>query len=269
MKTENKRFRFGTFSLISAFHFAALATIFWIIYSGEWYWLLLFLAIWPISHCMGLAVGFHRFLVHRSFTAPKWFEYLLTVCGQLTLQGGHLPWIATHRLHHRFTDQEQDPHSPVESFIHAHFGWMIWTDGSMKTPEFLKKYAADLYKDPVHYWLNKFWWGPSVLLGAGLFYFGGLIAVGVGVIIPVALGLEFTWLVNSACHYWGERPFNTPDQSTNNLWVAAVTFGEGWHNNHHDQPTRAKYGLKWFELDPGWWFIWLMGLFRIIKGIKA
>lgn len=269
MKTGNFKFRFGTFFLILAFHLAAIATIFWTIYTAEYFWLLLAIPAWWVSHGMGLAVGFHRFLVHRSFTAPKWVEYLLTVCGALALQGGHIPWIATHRLHHKFTDQEGDPHSPVHGFWHSHFGWMIRTDESRTSPEFLQRFAPSYYNDPVHYWLSKFWWAPSVLLAIALYYFGGLLAVGWGIIIPVAFGLEFTWMVNSVCHRYGSRDNPTGDESTNNLLVTVLTWGEGMHNNHHHRPSRARYGLKWYQFDPAWYFIKTLEIFRIAKNVKV
>jgi fatty-acid desaturase len=269
MKEVNLKFRFGTFFLISAFHIAALTTLIWTIYIGEYFWMILYLPACWIYHCWGLAVGFHRLLVHRSFTVPKLAEYLLTICGNGALQGGHIPWIATHRLHHKFTDQEGDPHSPVHSFWHSHIGWMIYTDRSRADPVFLKKYAPSLYRDPIHYWLSKFWWAPSVLLAAVLFYFGGFLAVGWGIIVPVGFGLEFTWLVNSYCHRFGRRDHLTNDASTNSILVSAVTFGEGWHNNHHKDPTKAKFGQKWYQFDPAWWSILLMKLFGIAKNIKA
>lgn len=269
MKTGNFKFRFGTFFLILAFHLGAITTIGWTIYSGEYLWALLFLPAWWLSHCLGLAVGFHRLLVHNSFKVPKWMEYLLTICGSWALQGGHIHWIATHRLHHKFTDQDGDPHSPVHGFWHSHFGWMVRTDDSRSNPAFLKRYAPSYYRSHFHYWLNKFWWSPSVLLGAVLFYFGGLLAVGWGVVVPVGLGLEFTWLVNSWCHRFGRRDNDTGDESTNSIFVSILTFGEGWHNNHHHNPTRARYGLKWYQLDPAWWSIWLMKLFGIAKDVKV
>lgn len=264
MYTEKYRFRFDNMVVMTIFHALAITALFF--YEPK----LLFLAlvIWMCSHGIGLAVGFHRLLTHRGFKTPRWLEYLITIFGCLALQGGHIKWVAIHRKHHQSTDQPGDPHSPREGFFHSHIGWMINGDGSLATAEFLEKYAADLYKDRFHYFLNKYWWLPSLTLAGVLFYFGGLTTVLWGIFVPVGFGLQFTWMVNSVCHYWGSRMFDTNDDSRNNWIVAILTWGEGWHNNHHQKPVRARHGLKWYQFDAGWIFIRIMQILGLAREIK-
>lgn len=264
MIIEKYRFRFDNMLVMSIFHALAVTALFF--YKPKL--LVLALLIWMCSHGIGLAVGFHRLLTHRGFKTPKWMEYLITILGCLSLQGGHIKWVAIHRKHHQSTDQPGDPHSPREGFLHSHIGWMINGDGSLAKPEFLEKYAADLYKEPFHYYLNKYWWTPSVILAGILFYFDGLPAVLWGIFVPVGFGLQFTWMVNSVCHYWGTRMFETNDDSRNNWIVAILTWGEGWHNNHHQKPVRARHGLTWYQFDPGWIFIRVLQMFGLAREIK-
>src|SRR5690606_19660157 len=116
----------------------------------------------------------------------------------------------------------------------------------------VEKYAPDLAKDPFYRWLNKWHWVPVTVLGLGLLAFGGLPYLLWGVFFRVVFGLHATWLVNSATHLWGTRRFHTSDDSRNSWWVALLTFGEGWHNNHHAHPASARHGLAWYELDVTW-----------------
>lgn len=265
MKAKNTRFNYDFLIALIIFHAGTVAAIYF--YFNYWL-LLLAIIIWPIGHGIGLAIGYHRLLTHRGFKTPKWLEYVITICGNLTLQGGHIKWVAIHRKHHSFTDLPEDPHTPRESFYHSHFGWMLNGEKSFRTNEFLLKYAKDLCKDPFHNFLNRFWWLPSIIFGAILFLLGGLPAVLWGVIVPVTVGLHFTWLVNSVCHYWGSQQFETGDDSTNNLWVALLTWGEGWHNNHHDKPVRARHGLIWQQIDFSWMFIWTLSKIGLAKEVK-
>ncbi len=258
-----KKIQYDTLFMVIVLHIGAVVALFYF----SWYLLAGTVFVWILGNDLGLAVGFHRLLTHRGFKTPKWVEYTLTILGSLASQGGHIPWIAIHRKHHQFTEKEGDPHSPRHGFFHSHMKWVIYADTSLKTPEFLSKYAPDLLKDPVHRFLNKFWWLPSVILGLTLLYFFGLPSVLWVICLRLTLSLHWTWLVNSACHMWGKRPFETDDDSTNNWWVAVVTFGEGWHNNHHAFPTRARHGLDWTEPDPGWMFIWALEKLHLARAV--
>ncbi len=251
--------------LVSLFHAGAITALFYF----ELRWLLLALGVWIMSHGLGLAVGYHRLLTHRGFKTPKLVEYLITICGNLALQGGHIKWIAIHRQHHKYTDEAgDDPHTPRDGFFYSHIGWMIKCDPETNTIAYLEKYAPDLYKDPIHRFLNKYWWLTSTSFGLSLWYFFGLPAMLWGVFVPVGFGLQFTWMVNSVCHRFGSRMFNTNDDSRNHWLVALLTWGEGWHNNHHAQPSRARHGLKWYQFDPSWIIINVLKLFGLARDIR-
>lgn len=259
-----KKVRYDTLVVICIVYLTAILAFF--NYSS--FWLLVTIGVWIISHGPGLAVGYHRLLTHNGFKTPKLVEYLLTIAGLLTLQGGHIKWVAIHRKHHQYTEKPGDPHTPREGFLHSHVGWVIYSDVSHNNPELLKKYAPDLMKDGFHRFLNKFWWLPSAILGLSLLYLSGFTAMIWVIFVPVAAGLQFTWLVNSVCHRFGSQPNKTDDDSRNNWWVALLTFGEGWHNNHHHRPVHARHGLKWHQFDPSWHFIQLLRLFRLASEVK-
>lgn len=274
METNNTRLNKSFLGLLALFHIFAIWAVFYFFWelfaNGNFHWGLPLLAyvVRKFSHGVGLAVGYHRLLTHRGFKTPLLLEWIITICGLLTLQGGHIKWIATHRYHHKYTEQEEDPHSPRKGFFHSYIGWMVNTKVYFETDEFLQKYAPDLYKKRFHYWLNKFWWAPTVVFAVILYFVSGFAAVGWGVLIPVTWGLHWTWHVNSTCHRFGSRQFETNDDSTNNLIVAVMTYGEGWHNNHHDSPVRARHGLKWYQYDFGWQFISMLRRFGLASDIK-
>jgi fatty-acid desaturase len=132
----------------------------------------------------------------------------------------------------------------------------------------LRRYAPDLMQDKFHLWLHRFYWVPMVVLGVLLLILGGWAMLMWGIFMRVTLGLHATWLVNSATHLWGTRRFSTRDDSRNSWWVALLTFGEGWHNNHHAHPTAARHGLAWYEIDLNWWGIRTLQLLGLAKSIK-
>ena len=178
-------------------------------------------------------MGYHRLLTHRSYKVPRFVEYTLAVFGTLALEGGPLFWVGTHRIHHQHSDKPGDPHSPRDGGWWAHLLWIIFGEGNHSNTKMMSRYAPDLYRDPFYRWLNTFHWIPLTLLGLVLLAIGGIPIVLWGIFLRVTLGLHSTWLVNSATHMWGNKRFPTRDDSRNNWWVALVTFGEGWHNNHH------------------------------------
>lgn len=261
-----RKVRYDTIVTIVLFYLGAILALF----NYSTFWLLVGIGVWMISHGPGLAVGYHRLLTHRGFKTPKIIEYILATAGCFTLQGGLIKWVAIHRKHHRYTDLPGDPHSPREGFFRAHMGWVSSScDMELDKPELLTQYAPDLCQDKYLCFLNRFWYLPSTIVGLSLLYLWGLPAMLWVIFVPVAAGLQFTWLVNSACHKWGKRPNDTGDDSTNNWWVALLTFGEGWHNNHHDKPARARHGLEWNQLDISWRFIQLLRICRLASDIKV
>jgi len=132
----------------------------------------------------------------------------------------------------------------------------------------MQRYAPDLMKDPVHRFMNRFYFVPLILCGLVLFAIGGLPFLFAGVFLRVTIGLHMTWLVNSATHLWGSRRFDTRDDSTNSAWVALVTFGEGWHNNHHAHPRSARHGLTWYEIDVNWYGIRVLEKLKLARDIR-
>jgi len=196
-------------------------------------------------------------------------EYFFAVCGTLTLQGGPIFWVATHRIHHQKSDQPGDPHSPREGGWWAHMGWLLVGESKHSNTPLMSKYAPDLVKDRFYVWLDYFHWVPMIVLGIMLFALGGVSFVLWGICLRVVVGLHSTWLVNSATHMWGSRRFDTRDDSRNNWWIALITSGEGWHNNHHAHPTSARHGLAWYEFDLSWIQIRILMFFRIAKSVRV
>jgi len=218
---------------------------------------------------LGISMGYHRLHTHRSYKVPTALEYFFAVCGTLTLEGGPIFWVATHRLHHQNSDQAGDPHSPRDGGWWAHAGWILLGETKHNNTRLMSKYAPDLAKDRFYVWLNNYHWIPIVVLGVLLLAIGGLPMILWGVCFRVVFGLHATWLVNSATHMWGSRRFHTRDDSRNNWWVALLTFGEGWHNNHHAHPTSARHGLAWYEFDPTWITLKLLRRFGVARSIQV
>jgi fatty-acid desaturase len=254
---------FTTFIMI-AFHLGAIAALFMF----SWKALALAIFLWWVSGSLGIGMGYHRLLTHRGYKTYKWVEYFLTLCGTLTLEGGPYFWVAIHRNHHQNTDKEGDPHSPREGGFWSHMGWII-TGRAMHNhaPELLP-YIPDLRKDKFHTFISKWHWVPIVVLGIVLFAVGGLQYVMWGIFFRTVVGLHATWLVNSATHMWGSQRFLTQDDSKNSFWVAILTFGEGWHNNHHAHPQSARHGLAWYEVDFNWYGISVLRMLGLAWDIK-
>ena len=147
-------------------------------------------------------------------------------------------------------------------------GWILRGTSQQHEDEVMWRYAPDLMKDPVHVWLNRLYFVPLIICGLTLLAYGGWAMMICCVFLRVTIGLHATWLVNSATHMWGSRRFVTTDDSTNNWWVALLSFGEGWHNNHHAHPRAARHGLTWYEIDVNWYGIRTLQLLGLAKGIK-
>src|SRR5215471_2146096 len=253
--------------IMAGFHVGAVAALF----CFTWKALLVAVFLWWLAGSLGIGVAYHRLLTHRGFKTPKWLEYALTLCATLALEGGPIFWVATHRIHHQFSDQDGDPHSPLDGKWWAHMGWILTGKSMHHDTTTLAKYVPDLAKDKFHVWLTRYHFVPMVVLGVILFALGGLPFLMWGIFLRTVVGLHATWMVNSITHTWGSRRFATRDQSTNNWWVALLTFGEGWHNNHHAHPVSARHGIAWYEVDLNWYGIWALkklGLARHVYRIK-
>lgn len=208
---------------------------------------------------IGICLGYHRLLSHRSFQVPKWLEYVLTLIGALALQGGPIFWAAGHRLHHAFTeDEEKDPYSARRGFWWSHMLWIFYPRDEFFDYEHYKRYAPDLVRDPFYCWLDRYHLLLQIPLALLLYAIGGWSFVFCGVFLRAVILWHTTWMINSVTHMWGYRTFETTDNSRNLWWAAIFTYGEGWHNNHHAHPNVAKAGWRWWEIDMTWWAIWLL-----------
>jgi stearoyl-CoA desaturase (delta-9 desaturase) len=246
------------------FHLAAVAALFMF----SWQALVATAVLWWAAGSLGVGMGFHRLLTHRGYKTPKVVEYFLTLCGTLAFEGGPINWVVTHRIHHAHTDREGDPHTPRDGRWWSHVGWILVGTAQVHEEAVLRRYAPDMMKDSFHRWINRFYYVPIVACGLLLFALGGWSVLMWGIFFRIVFNLHATWLVNSATHMWGRRRFATDDDSTNSWWVALLTFGEGWHNNHHAHPTSARHGLAWYEIDINWWGIRLLQLVGLARAIK-
>ena len=250
--------------IVTTFHLLAIPALF--MFSWENVAAML-IGNWIVGS-LGVGLGYHRLLTHRSFKAPKWLEYTLTVFGTMSIQDDAPKWVATHRIHHKFVETERDPHSTRPGFWWAQIGWVLFGTAQDHDEATLKKYVPDLMKDKFHARLAKYYYVPTILSAFVLFAIGGWSMVFWGVFVRVVVGWHTTWFVNSLSHIYGKKPFATNDDSTNNWLVALLTFGEGWHNNHHAFPTSARHGLKWYQFDLNWLTIRLFKKLGWAKDIR-
>jgi stearoyl-CoA desaturase (delta-9 desaturase) len=235
-----------------------------------------------VGTLLGLSVGFHRYCSHHAFRANKIVRALLVIFGSMAAQGPVVYWVANHRRHHSYTDKEGDVHSPhlhgggfwgtLHGLWHAHTGWIF--EASMTD---WARYVPDLLKDRLIFNLNRFylWW---ILLGLALpAVIGGLYthsAIGAlqgflwGGLGRVFVVDHVTWAINSYCHAYGKRAFDTPDKSTNNFVLALLAMGEGWHNNHHAYPPSAIFGLKWWQVDAGALLVRILEKFGWVSDLR-
>ncbi len=247
------------------FHIGAVAALFMF----SWRSFIVAAVLYWITVGFGISLGYHRLHTHRSYVAPRFWEYLLALFGTLTLEGGPIFWVATHRVHHSRSDQPGDPHSPRDGAFWSHMGWILLGESKHADTRAMAKYTPDLARHRFYVWLNNYHWLPMVALGIVLLAIGGLPLMLWGTCLRVVVGLHATWLVNSASHLWGSRRFQTGDDSRNNWWVALLTFGEGWHNNHHAHPTSARHGLAWYELDISWITLHVLRFLRLAKNVRV
>jgi stearoyl-CoA desaturase (delta-9 desaturase) len=239
---------------------------------------LVLFAVLYVATAYGITLGFHRLLTHRSFATYRPIRYLFAVLGSMAVEGPVITWVADHRKHHAFADEDGDPHSPhtthgtgltatLKGLWHAHVGWLFETHGRASS----KRFAPDLVADPGMRRINRGF--PLIALASLLVPFllgfalsgaslvGGLSALLWGGLVRIFLVHHVTWSINSICHFFGRRRFETDDESTNVFWLALPSLGEAWHHNHHAFPRSAFHGLRWYELDPSGWVI--LGLERV------
>ncbi|KAL5728782.1 hypothetical protein ACHQM5_001822 [Ranunculus cassubicifolius] len=216
----------------------------------------------------GITLSFHRNLTHRSFKLPKYLEYIFAYIGCHAFQADPIWWVSTHRFHHKNTDTVQDPHSPIEGFWFAHLLWLFDNKyiGS-KGANFGN--VEDLLKQSYYRFLRKTYAYHICLQAIVLYKFGGFPFIVLGMGFRGVWGYHSTWLVNSACHTWGQQAWNTGDLSKNNWLVALCTFGEGWHNNHHTFEYSAQHGIEWWQMDTTWYVIKLLEYCGLATDVKV
>lgn len=246
------------------------------IFSNHIFIFLVSFVLFYCYHCLGITLGYHRLLSHRSLVVPKWLEYFIVSGGYLSFEGSPIFWVSTHRLHHRYSDQSGDPHSPLDGLWHAFISWM-WHPIVIISKEESQKQVPDLYRDPIYRFLHcrhTIWDGWLCLL-IGVIYRVAIFAIfGVWVLLgnlaATALAFCGPLLVNSISHLrqFGYETYPCGDNSRNVWFVAALSMGEGWHNNHHAFPQSARHGLKTKEIDPTWLVICLLEKLKIAHSIR-
>jgi stearoyl-CoA desaturase (delta-9 desaturase) len=246
---------------------AALLPRFW-----SWQAVVVLLVLYWIT-VLGVTLGLHRLVAHRSFEAPRWVERGLVLMGALACQSGPIEWVGLHRHHHLFSDQPNDHHDAGRGLWWAHSEWMLHEIPALRE---IHRFTGDLERDPLYRWLDRWFLLLQLPLGAALYWIGettGVHGGGLGLVlwgIPLRLVIVYhvTWLVNSATHAFGYRNFDSPDLSRNCWWVAILSFGEGWHNNHHAHPSSARHGLRWFEFDITWQHIRLLRALGLVRRLR-
>jgi stearoyl-CoA desaturase (Delta-9 desaturase) len=253
----------GTISVVP---FIGLLLVGWQVWNQYLHWSdIAVFAILYVSTALGVTVGFHRLFTHRSFATSRVLRGVFAALGSAAIEGPVISWVADHRKHHAFSDAPGDPHSPhvdhgvgwrgaLRGLGHAHMGWLfIHTQRGAR-----KRYAPDLVADPVVSFVDRtfIWWalgGLGAAFGLGWLIGGTLTAALTGLLWGGAIRLlvvhHVTYSINSLCHYFGRRRFDTDDESRNLAWLSLLSMGEAWHNNHHAFPTSAAHGLRWYELD--------------------
>jgi len=226
---------------------------------------------------LGINIGYHRLLTHRSFSCPLWLERTFVLLGVCSLQDSPGRWVAIHRMHHQHSDTQPDPHTPLAGFLWGHLGWLIVENRTLGTLDTYERYAKDIFRDRFYRRLHRnnnwlwVWAGHAVLI-FGLAYLAGWAMSGNsdealrfaasifvwGVIVRTVYVWHITWAVNSVTHLWGYRNYETGENSRNNWLVALLTNGEGWHNNHHASQRSARHGHRWWEIDLTYWTILLL-----------
>ena len=231
---------------------------------------------------VGVTVGYHRLFTHCSFKTSRPMTAIFAILGSMAVEGPVIDWVATHRRHHQHSDDDDDPHSPhghghglwgmIKGIWHAHMGWLM-----RDQPRNVARYAPDLRKDKLVRVMSRFfplWVLLGLVIPAAL---GGLLTwswMGVllgfiwGGLVRICLVHHVTWSINSVCHIWGSRPFESHDESRNNAIFGVLGLGEGWHNNHHAFPTSARHGLRWWEVDLSYMIIWSMSKVGLARDIR-
>ena len=260
-----RAFSYGTGILFGSITLGALLGIpaFSYFYDYTWVDWSMFGLLYVVTG-LGITVGYHRLVAHRSFNCPNWVKVGLVIAGGWALENSALKWASDHIRHHAQCDQDEDPYNAQRGFWYSHCGWIFFTD-----PQPDERYTSRLRKDQVIMWQHRYY-VPIVLSGLLLTFLVGFLyngwVGGMGCFLLAGVGRTFavlnsTFCINSVCHLWGSQPHGKSDSSRDSWWVSLVTFGEGYHNYHHAYPTDYRNGPRWYNFDPSKWLIF--GLFRL------
>jgi sn-1 stearoyl-lipid 9-desaturase len=262
---------------------AALAFVPWFF---SWTGVALLTAGLFVFGVFGINLCYHRLLTHRSFSCPLWLEHGLARLAVCSVQDSPPHWVAVHRRHHQFADEDHDPHSPLVNFFWAHMGWLLVKMEDMSRRPLIERYAKDIARDSYYAWLEprSNWISLAMLSWLGFFVAGfvvvalsgggvpeatqfGLSLLIWGAVLRTVVVWHITWSVNSVTHVWGYRNYDTPDVSRNNALIAVLSSGEGWHNNHHADSRSARHGHEWWEIDLTWLAIRLLSALGLAKNV--
>lgn len=237
-------------------------------FTFTWAGLASFLIMYALTG-LGITFCFHRMLSHRAFKVVTPIKWLFVIIGTLALQGGPIAWVATHRLHHAQSDEPLDPHSPRQrGFWWSHLTWNFYQHPALDSDEKLRRYALDMFQDPVVLFSERYGLLLNILSAVALYAIGyaiegpetALSMVIWGGLLRLVWTWHVTWFVNSATHIWGYRNYKTSDDSRNIWWVGLLAMGEGWHNNHHADQRAARNGHRWYEVDVTYYLIKALSL---------
>ena len=256
------KYSFGTVVPFLLLH-AGCAALFFVPF--RWSWFGLMWAMYAVR-MFAITAGYHRYFSHRTYKLARGWQFLMAFLAETSGQKGVLWWAAHHRVHHRHADHDPDIHSPLKrGFWWAHVGWVLSNEFDEHDPALIK----DFSKFPELRWLDKHYLVPPLLLGGAILLAGGVGAFFWGFVASTVLLFHATFTINSVAHLWGSRRFNTPDDSRNNFVLALVTFGEGWHNNHHQFMYACKQGLRWWEVDFTYYVLKTLGWLGIAKDLRG
>ncbi len=282
---DEKSIYYAYVTAIVIFH--ALAVLAFVPWFFSWTGVACFIFGTWVFGAVGIPICYHRLLTHRSFRTPKWFERILVVVALCCGQESPARWVAWHRLHHKESDHQEDPHSPLVNFFWSHFQWLVFENKNTSRFDIYQKYARDILGDPFYMWLEKKPLMPVAIFmaHAGIIYAGAFLVAGFfygfgmeafqlassvfvwGVGARVVCVWHNTWAVNSLAHMFGYRNYETDDHSRNNWFVALISMGEGWHNNHHADQSAATVQHRWWEIDMNYYIIKVWSWFGLASHI--
>lgn len=283
-ETQPLRIMWGhTISIVSVHLLALLALVPWFF---SWTGVVLAIVGFFVYGMLGINLCYHRMLTHQGLVVPKWLEHFFALLGVCCLQDSPARWVAIHRMHHKHSDRQPDPHTPLVNFLWGHVGWLFVRHGEHSRYLFFEKYARDILRDPFYLRFEKrFIWLWTYIIHAALYFLAGLAigwaSTGVylqgvqfgasllvwGVFVRTVVEWHNTWSVNSITHLWGYRNYPTNDDSRNHWFVALTAHGEGWHNNHHADQRAAQHGVKWWEYDLTWAVIRLLEIVGLATNV--